>query len=144
MPELAAIAPISRNIGIADKSQLAAKTNGVSLSALNATLKLRRYQKPKNATDPIAIPMGTRSAISTSMAPRLTSASVSASMPPPPGPQRRTAPATSEMTRRTRWTTMRKPDTGNIQRLGHTGMYMVPAIHTSPVRVCRSAARNVW
>ena len=48
MPELPAIAPISRNIGIADSSQLAANTNGVSLSALSATLKLRRYQKPRN------------------------------------------------------------------------------------------------
>src|ERR1700704_4369825 len=101
IPELAAIAPISRNIGSADKSQFAAKTNGVSLSALSATLKLRKYQNPANATAPIAIPMGTRSAISTSMAPRPTSASVSASTTPP-GPQRRAAPATSEMTRRTR------------------------------------------
>src|SRR5262245_44294804 len=80
MPELPAIAPISRNMGFAERSQLAANTNGVSLSALSATLKLRRYQKPKKATAPIAIPMGTRSAISTSIAPRLLSVSVRASM----------------------------------------------------------------
>src|SRR5262245_37513734 len=88
MPELPAMAPISRNIGIADRSQLAANTNGVSLSALSATLKLRKYQKPRNATAPIAIPIGTRSAISTSMPPRLTSDSVSASIAPSP-PDRR-------------------------------------------------------
>ena len=80
MPELPAIAPISRNIGIADRSQLAANTNGVSESALSATLKLRRYQKPPNATAPIATPIGRRSAISTSMMPRLTSDSVSEPM----------------------------------------------------------------
>src|SRR5262245_50624817 len=88
IPELPAMAPISRNIGIADRSQLAANTNGVSLSALSATLKLRKYQKPRNATAPIAIPIGTRSAISTSMPPRLTSDSVSASIAPPPSPDR--------------------------------------------------------
>jgi hypothetical protein len=108
MPELPAMAPISRNIGIADRSQLAANTNGVSLSALSATLKLRKYQKPRNATAPIAIPIGTRSAISTSMPPRLTSDSVSASIAPPPPPtataggQRRAAAATCAITRRTR------------------------------------------
>ena len=83
MPELLAIAPISRNIGIAERSQLAANTNGVSLNALRATLKLRRYQKPPNATAPIAMPIGSRSAISTITAPRLVSDSVSASMPQP-------------------------------------------------------------
>src|SRR5262245_31705983 len=83
IPELPAMAPISRNIGIADRSQLAANTKGVSLSALSATLKLRKYQKPRNATAPIAIPIGTRSAMSTSMPPRLTSDSVSASIPRP-------------------------------------------------------------
>src|SRR4029453_4189299 len=108
MPELPAMAPISRNIGIADRSQLAANTNGVSLSALSATLKLRKYQKPRNATAPIAIPIGTRRAISTSMPPRLTSDSVSASIAPPPPPtanaggQRRAAAATCAITRRTR------------------------------------------
>src|SRR5262249_56264351 len=56
IPELPATAPISRNIGIAERSQLAANTNGVSLSALSATLKLRRYQNPKNPTPPIPIP----------------------------------------------------------------------------------------
>src|SRR5262249_61538349 len=56
IPELPAMAPISRNIGIAERSQLAANTNGVSLSALSATLKLRRYQNPKNPTPPIPIP----------------------------------------------------------------------------------------
>src|SRR6185295_12822923 len=76
MPEFPAIAPISRNIGIADRSQLAANTNGVSDREESATLKLRRYQKPPNATAPIATPIGRRSAISTSMAPRLTSESV--------------------------------------------------------------------
>src|SRR5215475_5501565 len=55
MPELPAIAPIRRNIGIAESSQLAANTNGESLSALSATLKLRWYQKPPNATAPIAM-----------------------------------------------------------------------------------------
>src|SRR5215468_2231766 len=83
MPELPAMAPISRNIGIADRSQLAANTKGVSLSALSATLKLRKHQKPRNATAPIAMPIGTRSAMSTSMPPRLTSDSVSASIPRP-------------------------------------------------------------
>ena len=39
---------------------------------------------------------------------------------------------------------MKKPETGRIQRLGQTGMYIVPASHTSPDRVCRSAAKNVW
>src|SRR5262245_38025242 len=102
MPELPAIAPISRNIGIAERSQLAANTNGVSLSALSATLKLRKYQNPKKATAPIAIPIGRRSAINTSIAPRLTSDSVSASTRYLPCAGGRTAPATSEITRSTR------------------------------------------
>jgi hypothetical protein len=38
---------------------------------------------------------------------------------------------------------MKAPDTGSIQRLGQTGMYMVPASHTSPVRAWRSAAKKV-
>src|SRR5262249_30843021 len=77
MPELPAMAPISRNIGMAESSQLAANTNGVSLRALNATLKLRRYQKPANAAAPIATPIGTRSPISSRMPARLVSDSAS-------------------------------------------------------------------
>ena len=65
MPELLAIEPISRNIGIAVSSQLAANTNGVSRSTLIATLKLRKIQKPINATPPSATPIGTRKPIST-------------------------------------------------------------------------------
>ena len=38
---------------------------------------------------------------------------------------------------------MKAPDTGSTQRLGQTGRYIVPASHTSPARVCRSAAQNV-
>ena len=77
MPELPATAPISRNIGMADSSQFAANTNGVSLSALSATLKLRRYQKPSSAMAPIATPIGTRSPISTRMPAMLVSESAS-------------------------------------------------------------------
>src|SRR5262245_7274252 len=77
MPAVPAIAPISRNIGMAERSQLAANTNGASESAPNATLMLRRYQNPAKATAPMATPIGSRSAISTSMAPRLTRESVS-------------------------------------------------------------------
>ena len=62
---------------MADNSQFAANTNGVSRSALSATLKLRRYQKPRNATAPIATPIGTRSPISTSMPAMLVSESAS-------------------------------------------------------------------
>ena len=46
-------------------------------SALSATLKLRRYQNPKNATAPIATPIGTRSPISTRMPAMLVSESAS-------------------------------------------------------------------
>src|SRR5262245_28025186 len=46
MPELPATAPISRNMGIADRSQLAANTNGVSRKTLRATSKPLTYQKP--------------------------------------------------------------------------------------------------
>src|SRR5262245_23885411 len=49
MPELPATAPISRNIGMAERSQLAANTKGVSRSTLSATLTLVRYQKPQKA-----------------------------------------------------------------------------------------------
>ena len=62
---------------MADSSQLAANTNGVSLSALSATLKLRRYQNPRNATAPIATPIGTRNPISTRMPAMLVSESAS-------------------------------------------------------------------
>src|SRR5262245_28184917 len=44
IPELPATAPISRNIGMAERSQLAAKTKGESRTTLSATLKLRTYQ----------------------------------------------------------------------------------------------------
>ena len=67
MPEFDAIAPISRNIGIAERSQFAANTNGVSRNTLSATLKLRRYQRPRKATPPMATPIGTRSPIRTSI-----------------------------------------------------------------------------
>ena len=46
MPELLVIEPISRNIGIAVRSQLAAKSNGVSRSTPTATLRSRSSQKP--------------------------------------------------------------------------------------------------
>src|SRR5262245_38091046 len=85
-PELPATAPINRNIGIADRSQLAAKTNGVSRRTLRATSKLRTYQNPKNATRPIATPIGNRRASSTSIKPRLPNASVSGSMSSSPSP----------------------------------------------------------
>ena len=65
---------------MAERSQLAANTNGVSRTTLSATLKLRSYQKPKNATDPIATPIGSRNASSTSISPRLPSASVRGDM----------------------------------------------------------------
>ena len=58
MPELLATAPISRNIGIADRSQLAANTNGASLITDSATLMSRRYQNPAKATAPMATPIG--------------------------------------------------------------------------------------
>src|SRR5262245_57133676 len=71
IPELPATAPIRRNIGIDDRSQLAANTKGASRRTLRATLTLRRYQKPQNATVPMAMPMGTRRPIRARMRPRL-------------------------------------------------------------------------
>src|SRR3972149_2267595 len=81
-PELPAIAPISRNIGIAESSQLAANTKGVSRSTESATSRLRRCQTPANATPPMATPIGTRSPISARIAAMLPSASVSALIRP--------------------------------------------------------------
>ena len=85
MPELDAIAPINRNIGIADRSQFAANTNGVSRSTLSATLKLRRYHRPRKATPPMATPIGTRSPIRISIMTMLLPAtwSVVTRLPPP-------------------------------------------------------------
>src|SRR3977135_1580607 len=80
MPELPAIAPISRNIGIADNSQLAANTNGVSESELRAVRHLRLYQTPRNAIVPIATPIGTRNPISRRIPAMLTSESDSVLM----------------------------------------------------------------
>src|SRR4029079_10443111 len=60
IPAEPATAPISRNIGMAERSQLAANTNGASDSAPSATLTLRRYQKPTKATAPMATPIGRR------------------------------------------------------------------------------------
>src|SRR3990172_1116463 len=77
IPDAPAIAPMSRNIGIAERSQLAAKTKGVSRSTLSATSTLRRYQNPPNATEPIATPIGTRRPISARIRPRLVSEIVS-------------------------------------------------------------------
>src|SRR3990170_273974 len=73
IPELPATAPISRNIGMADKSQLAANTNGASRTTLSATLTLRSRMKPRKAIDPIATPMGTRNPINNRMQARLPS-----------------------------------------------------------------------
>ena len=39
---------------------------------------------------------------------------------------------------------MKPPATGSSQRHGQTGRYIVPASYTSPARVWRSAATNVW
>src|SRR5688572_12484781 len=85
MPELPATAPMSRNIGIADRSQLAANTNGVSRRTLSAMLKSRRYQRPAKATEPIETPIGTRSPISSRMRPREPRDSVSVLISHPPG-----------------------------------------------------------
>src|SRR5262249_12893731 len=52
MPELLAIEPISRNIGIAVRSQLAENTKGVSRTTLSATFRFVISQKPKKATPP--------------------------------------------------------------------------------------------
>ena len=62
---------------MAESSQFAANTNGVSLRALSATLKLRRYQNPRNAIAPIATPIGTRNPISSRMPAMLVSESAS-------------------------------------------------------------------
>src|SRR5262245_7805793 len=67
IPALPATAPISRNIGMADRSQLAANANGASRTTLIATLTLRNSVRPTKATAPMAMPMGNRSPISTSM-----------------------------------------------------------------------------
>jgi len=74
MPALLAIDPINRNIGIADKSQLAAKENGVSRMTASAILILPMYQKPQKATAPIATPMGTRMPINSNITARLPNA----------------------------------------------------------------------
>src|SRR5690348_9928512 len=52
MPELLASEPISRNIGIAVRSQLAEKTKGVSRKTLIATSKFRKSVKPISDTPP--------------------------------------------------------------------------------------------
>ncbi len=84
---------------MADSSQFAANTNGVSLSALSATLKLRRYQNPRNAIAPIATPIGTRSPISSRMPAMLVSDSASVLIHAPSGATRSRRRAMSETTR---------------------------------------------
>ena len=49
MPELAAIAPINRNIGIADRSQLAANTNGVSRKHAQRDIEVAQIPKPEKS-----------------------------------------------------------------------------------------------
>ena len=70
-PALCATVPMSRNIGIADKLQCAAKLNGVSLARPSATSTLRTMPIPTSATPPSATAIGTRIAIKNRIAARL-------------------------------------------------------------------------
>ena len=69
IPELCATEPISRNIGIAENDQCAAKSNGSVRSMPPATLQPLSAATPNMDTIISANPTGTRNAISTSRAP---------------------------------------------------------------------------
>ena len=71
MPELWAIEPIKRNIGMAVRVQLAPNSKGVSLMMPKPTEIPRKFAMPSTPMAPSATPMGRRSAINSSTAPML-------------------------------------------------------------------------
>ena len=74
MPELPAIAPISRNIGIADRSQFAAKTNGVSRSDAERDIEVAQIPEAERTRPRPSRRRSARAARSApASAPRLTS-----------------------------------------------------------------------
>ena len=103
-------------------------------ATLSATLKLRRYQKPRNATVPIATPIGTRSADQQQNArdagrARATACSCASPL--------RSAAAARDVARSRAARDERssaRPRAAAASALGHTGRYFVPASQTSPAR----------
>src|SRR3546814_7396026 len=86
-PACEVIAPINRNIGIADNVQWAEKSYGMLFRTPNAALEPRMAQMPTSETEVSAKPIGTRTASSPS----------SATMPMMPMARLRSEEHTSEL-----------------------------------------------